>query len=82
MLTEAGVNLADAFSKPLTHDVVRAADIVITTGCGGACPVLPGRRYLDWPVTHPGGAPLTVVRGIRDASDAHITVLLASLPGT
>ncbi|MET9964785.1 arsenate reductase ArsC [Streptomyces sp. NPDC006356] len=81
-LTEAGVNLTDAFPKPLTDEVVQAADIVITMGCGDACPVLPGRRYLDWPVTDPEGAPIAVVRGIRDEIDAHITDLLASLPST
>ncbi|MEU9283823.1 hypothetical protein AB0D57_03650 [Streptomyces sp. NPDC048275] len=59
-----------------------AADIVITMGCGDACPVLPGRRYLDRPVTDPKGAPITVVRGIRKEMDAHITDLLASLPST
>ncbi|MFF5523052.1 arsenate-mycothiol transferase ArsC [Streptomyces coeruleorubidus] len=53
VLTEAGVDLTDAFPKPLTDEVVQAADIVITMGCGDACPVLPGRRYLDWPVTDP-----------------------------
>ncbi|MEU5539564.1 arsenate reductase ArsC [Streptomyces sp. NPDC020362] len=82
VLTEAGVDLTDAFPKPLTDEVVQAADIVITMGCGDACPVLPGRRYLDWPVTDPEGAPITVVRGIRDEIDAHITELLASLPSS
>ncbi|MFG3656655.1 low molecular weight phosphatase family protein [Streptomyces sp. NPDC047706] len=82
VLTEAGVDLTDAFPKPLTQEVVQAADIVITMGCGDACPVLPGRRYLDWPVTDPEGAPIAVVRGIRDELDAHITDLLASLPST
>ncbi|MEU1036261.1 arsenate reductase ArsC [Streptomyces mirabilis] len=80
VLTEAGVDLSDAFPKPLTDEVVQAADIVITMGCGDACPVLPGRRYLDWPVTDPEGAPIAVVRTIRDEIDAHITELLASLP--
>ncbi|MEU9575429.1 arsenate reductase ArsC [Streptomyces massasporeus] len=82
VLTEAGVGLTDAFPKPLTDEVVQAADIIITMGCGDACPVLPGRRYLDWPVTDPEGAPLAVARGIRDEIDAHITELLASLPST
>ncbi|MFE7441370.1 arsenate reductase ArsC [Streptomyces chartreusis] len=81
-LTETGVDLADVFPKPLTDEVVQAADIVITMGCGDACPVLPGRRYLDWPVTDPEDAPIAVVRGIRDEIDAHITELLASLPST
>ncbi|GAA3790500.1 low molecular weight phosphatase family protein [Streptomyces phyllanthi] len=81
-LTEAGVDLTDAFPKPLTEEAVQAADIVITMGCGDACPVLPGRRYLDWPITDPEGAPIAVVRGIRDEIGAHITELLASLPST
>ncbi|MES5824932.1 arsenate reductase ArsC [Streptomyces sp. RG80] len=81
-LTEAGVQAADAFPKPLTDEVVQAADIVITMGCGDACPVVPGRRYLDWPVADPEGAPIAVVRDIRDEIDAHITELLDSLPNT
>ncbi|WP_433450443.1 low molecular weight phosphatase family protein [Streptomyces sp. CA-142005] len=82
VLTEVGVDFTDAFPKPLTDEVVRAADIIITMGCGDACPVMPGRRYLDWPVTDPEGAPIAVVRRIRDEIDAHITELLASLPWT
>ncbi|MGW6708769.1 arsenate reductase/protein-tyrosine-phosphatase family protein [Streptomyces sp. NPDC054956] len=78
-LTEAGVDLADAYPKPLTQEVVQAADVVITMGCGDACPVMPGRRYLDWPVADPDGAPIAVVRDIRDAIDAHITELLTQL---
>ncbi|MEJ8652706.1 arsenate reductase ArsC [Streptomyces sp. MS1.AVA.3] len=81
-LTEAGVDLADVFPKPLTDEVVQAADVVITMGCGGACPVVSGRRYLDWPVPDPEGAPIAVVREIRDAIDAHITDLLTTLPST
>ncbi|MFD4247270.1 low molecular weight phosphatase family protein [Streptomyces sp. NPDC058525] len=75
-LTEAGADLSDAYPKPLTEEVVQAADIVITMGCGDACPVVPGRRYLDWPVADPDGAPIAVV---RDAIDAHITELLTQL---
>ncbi|MCC5034666.1 arsenate reductase ArsC [Streptomyces sp. WAC 00631] len=80
VLEEAGVDPAGAFPKPLTDEVVRAADIVITMGCGDACPVVPGRRYLDWPVADPGGAPLDLVRRIRDDIDARITELLSTLP--
>ncbi|MFD3682197.1 low molecular weight phosphatase family protein [Streptomyces sp. NPDC058613] len=79
VLTETGVDLADAYPKPLTEEVVQAADIVITMGCGDACPVIPGRRYLDWPVPDPDGAPIALVRDIRDAIDAHITGLLTQL---
>jgi protein-tyrosine-phosphatase len=82
VLTEAGADAADAFPKPLTDEVVRAADIVITMGCGDACPVVPGRRYLDWPMADPDGAPIAVVRQIRDDIDRRITDLLASLPST
>ncbi|MFD7403717.1 low molecular weight phosphatase family protein [Streptomyces sp. NPDC059866] len=83
VLAEAGVDLPEtAFPKPLTEEVVQAADIIITMGCGDACPVVPGRRYLDWPVADPEGAPADVVRGIRDEIDTHVTELLDSLPGT
>ncbi|MCJ0871169.1 low molecular weight phosphatase family protein [Streptomyces sp. AP-93] len=78
-LTEAGADLSDAYPKPLTEEVVEAADIVITMGCGDACPVVPGRRYLDWPVADPDGAPIAVVRDIRDAIDAHVGELLTQL---
>ncbi|MGW9024904.1 arsenate reductase/protein-tyrosine-phosphatase family protein [Streptomyces sp. NPDC055722] len=82
VLMESGLDVADAFPKPLTDEVVQAADIVITMGCGDACPVVSGRRYLDWPVPDPDGAPLGVVRTIRDEIDAHITELLGSLPSS
>ncbi|MEU2182690.1 low molecular weight phosphatase family protein [Streptomyces thermolilacinus] len=81
-LTEAGADAADAFPEPLTDEVVQAADIVITMGCGDACPVVPGRRYLDWPVAAPDGAPIAVVRQIRDDIDRRVTDLLADLPST
>lgn len=76
---ERAVSSADAYPKPLTEEVVQGADIVITMGCGDACPVVPGRRYLDWPVADPDGAPIAVVRDIRDAVDTHITELLPQL---
>ncbi|MEI5525512.1 arsenate reductase ArsC [Streptomyces brasiliscabiei] len=80
VLAEAGADAAGAFPKPLTDEVVQAADIVITMGCGDACPVAPGRRYLDWPVADPDGATVAAVRQIRDDIDARITDLLATLP--
>ncbi|MBT2415330.1 arsenate reductase ArsC [Streptomyces sp. ISL-12] len=82
VLVEAGADPAGAFPKPLTDEVVRAADIVITMGCGDACPIVSGRRYLDWPVADPEGASLGAVRRIRDDIDHRITDLLASLPST
>ncbi|ETK34729.1 arsenate reductase ArsC [Microbispora sp. ATCC PTA-5024] len=82
VLTESGITLTDAYPKPLTDEVVKAADIVVTMGCGDACPVVPGRRHLDWPIPDPDGASLDEVRAIRDAIDAHITDLLTTLPPT
>ncbi|MFI8927179.1 three-helix bundle dimerization domain-containing protein [Streptomyces sp. NPDC053474] len=80
VLTEAGVDASHTFPKPLTDEAVQAADVVVTMGCGDACPIVPGPRYLDWPVPDPEGAPIAVVREIRDTIDAHITDLLATLP--
>lgn len=83
VLTQAGVDLTDAFPEPLTDEVVRAAGIVITMGCGDACPGLPGRRYLDWPVTDPERAPIDRrPRHPRRDRRPHRRTLLASLPST
>lgn len=78
-LAEVGVDLADAYPKPLTDEVVRAADVVVTMGCGDACPVYPGKRYLDWEVADPLDAPLDQVRAIRDDIDRRIRGLLTEL---
>jgi arsenate reductase (thioredoxin) len=53
VLAERGMNLTEAYPKPLTNDVVHAADVIVTTGCGDACPIYPGKRYLDWDVADP-----------------------------
>jgi protein-tyrosine-phosphatase len=66
-MAEVGIDLVEAFPKPLTDDVVRASDVIVTMGCGDACPVYPGRRYLDWDLPDPAGLPLEQVRPIRDA---------------
>lgn len=79
-LDEIGVPIGAEYPKPLTDEVVRAADVVITMGCGDACPVYPGRRYLDWNLPDPVGLPLAQVREIRDDIEARIRGLLASLP--
>lgn len=81
VLLESGLAVADAYPKPLTGEIVEAADYVITMGCGDACPVVPGRHYLDWDVADPDGTPIDVVRSIRDDIGARITDLLAALPG-
>jgi protein-tyrosine-phosphatase/DNA-binding transcriptional ArsR family regulator len=65
-LDEIGVPLASEFPKPLTDEVVQAADFVITMGCGDACPIYPGRRYMDWPIDDPVGLPMSEVRRVRD----------------
>ena len=78
-LDEIGVSIGDEFPKPLTDEAVRAADVVITMGCGDACPIYPGTRYLDWDLEDPVGRPLAAVRGIRDDIDQRIRGLLAEL---
>jgi arsenate reductase (thioredoxin) len=79
-MAELGVDLADAFPKPLTDEVVRAADVVVTMGCGDACPIYPGKRYEDWEVEDPAEAQsLDEVRMIRDDIDRRIRNLLAEL---
>ena len=75
-LDEIGVSVGGEFPKPLTDDVVRAADVVITMGCGDACPVFPGRRYLDWPLEDPVGKPMDTVRSIRDDVESRVRQLL------
>ncbi|MGY4856334.1 metalloregulator ArsR/SmtB family transcription factor [Cryobacterium sp. AP23] len=78
-LDEIGVPIGGEYPKPLTDDVVRAADFVITMGCGDACPVYPGRRYLDWDLEDPVGLPLARVREIRDDIEARVRKLLVTL---
>ena len=78
-LDEIGVSLGGEFPKPLTDEAVRAADVVVTMGCGDACPVYPGRRYLDWDLEDPVGKPLEVVRSIRDDIEGRVRALLAEL---
>ena len=78
-LDEIGVSIGDEFPKPLTDEAVRAADVVITMGCGDACPIYPGTRYLDWELEDPVGKPLAAVRGIRDDIDRRVRELLTEL---
>jgi arsenate reductase len=78
-LDEIGVSLGGEFPKPLTDDAVRSADVVVTMGCGDACPVYPGPRYLDWELEDPTGRSLEDVRGIRDDIEARVRELLAEL---
>jgi protein-tyrosine-phosphatase/DNA-binding transcriptional ArsR family regulator len=78
-MDEWGIDLSQEFPKPLTDDFVQAADVVITMGCGDACPIYPGKRYLDWELDDPAGQPVEVVRRIRDDIDARVQQLLTEL---
>ena len=78
-MAELGIDLGQEFPKPLTDEVVGAADVVITMGCGDACPIYPGKRYEDWTVDDPEGKSLEQVRAIRDEIDGRVGALLRSL---
>jgi arsenate reductase len=78
-LAERGIQISEAFPKPLTDDVVHAADVIITMGCGDACPIFPGKRYEDWTVADPAGQPIEAVRAIRDDIQARVTTLLGEI---
>jgi protein-tyrosine-phosphatase len=78
-MEEIGVDLGEEFPKPLTDEFVRAANAVITMGCGDACPVYPGKRYEDWELDDPAGKELDEVRRIRDEIDRRVQRLLAEL---
>ena len=79
VMYEVGVDLSREFPKPLTTEAVQAADVVITMGCGDACPIFPGKRYLDWDLRDPSGLPVEEVRPIRDKIDRRVKILLAEL---
>jgi arsenate reductase len=78
-MTEIGIDVRMEFPKPLTDEVVRAADVVITLGCGDACPIFPGKRYEDWDIADPADLPIEAVRRIRYDIHHHVTDLLDSL---
>jgi protein-tyrosine-phosphatase len=78
-LAELGVDVSEEFPKPLTDEFVRAADVVITMGCGDACPIYPGKRYEDWELEDPEGKDLETVRRIRDEIDARVQALVVEL---
>ncbi len=78
-MEELGLDLSQEFPKPLTDEMVEAADVVITMGCGDACPIYPGKRYLDWTVDDPAGQPAEKVRTIRDDIRARVEGLLQEL---
>jgi protein-tyrosine-phosphatase len=78
-MQELGLDISREFPKPLSGEAVEAADVVVTMGCGDACPIFPGKRYLDWALDDPAGRSLDEVRRIRDEIDAHVQALLDEL---
>jgi protein-tyrosine-phosphatase len=78
-MAEVGIDIRTEFPKPWTDEIVRAADVVISMGCGDACPVYPGKRYEDWELTDPSGQPIEVVREVRDDIAARVRTLMAGL---
>jgi protein-tyrosine-phosphatase len=78
-MAERGINISKEFPKPWTDETVRAADVVITMGCGDACPILPGKRYEEWVLDDPAGQDVASVRPIRDEIERRIRALLDDL---
>ncbi len=78
-MAEVGIDITDEFPKPWTDEVVRAADVVITMGCGDACPLYPGTRYEDWELEDPAGQGVDAVRPIRDDIRTRVLALMSSL---
>jgi protein-tyrosine-phosphatase len=81
-MAELGLDLSREFPKPLTGEAVEVADVVVTMGCGDACPVFPGKRYLDWELPDPAGKTLDEIRTIRDSIDERVRILLTDLAVT
>lgn len=78
-MAEVGIDIAGEYPKPWTDEVVRAADVVVTMGCGDECPFVPGARYEDWPLDDPAGQGIEAVRPIRDDIERRVRTLLADL---
>jgi arsenate reductase len=78
-MTEVGLDLSARTPRLLADEAVQSADVVITMGCGDACPIYPGKRYEDWELTDPAGQPVDIVRGIRDDIKNRVEKLLESL---
>jgi len=82
VLRERGLDPSKEFPKPLTDELARAADVVVTMGCGDACPYFPGKRYLDWSLDDPAGKSIDEVRPIVDEIDRRVQDLLTELIGS
>jgi protein-tyrosine-phosphatase len=78
-MAEVGIDITEEFPKPWTGEIVQAADVVVTMGCGDACPIFPGKRYADWTLDDPAGQDLEAVRPIRDEIERRVRDLLGSL---
>jgi protein-tyrosine-phosphatase len=78
-MAEMGIDISTEFPRPWTDEVVRAADVVVTMGCGDACPVYPGKRYEDWELADPAGQPMELVREVRDDIEQRVRRLMAEL---
>jgi protein-tyrosine-phosphatase len=78
-MAEVGIDITAEQPKVLTTDTVRQSDVVITMGCGDACPIFPGKRYEDWELEDPAGKDVETVRRIRDELDARVQALIAEL---
>ncbi len=78
-MAEVGIDITNEFPKPWTDEIVRAADVVVTMGCGDSCPFFPGKRYEDWELEDPAGQNVDAVRPIRDEIEKRVRGLLASL---
>ncbi|MEO3869775.1 arsenate reductase ArsC [Nonomuraea sp. B12E4] len=79
VMRERGIDIAGEFPKPWTAEIVQAADVVVTMGCGDACPIYPGKRYLDWDLDDPDGKTVEQIRPIRDEIERRVRALLAEL---
>jgi protein-tyrosine-phosphatase len=79
VMAEVGIDIAAEYPKRWTDEIVRAADVVVTMGCGDACPYFPGKRYEDWELEDPAGKPVDAVRTIRDEIEGRVRTLLAEL---
>lgn len=78
-MTEIGIDITQEFPKPWTEETLRAADVIVTMGCGDSCPVYPGKRYLDWTIDAPPGTSIANVRPVRDEIESRVRGLLADL---
>ena len=78
-MAEVGIDIVGEYPKPWTDEIVRAADVVVTMGCGDACPIFPGKRYDDWVLDAPAGLDVDAVRPIRDEIGRRVTDLLEGL---